>query len=305
MRNRIVSVVGPTASGKTELSIEIANKFNCEILSTDSRQLYRELNIGVAKPSDFQLSNTIHHFIGTHSIEKPVSAGQFGIEARDFCKTYFEKNSTLVLVGGSNFYSDALTEGLDDLPTNLNVKNQIESEYEKYGLSHLQSEINQLDSNALMNVDLKNPRRLIRILEILRINQHAEEKFPKISSKENVNADIFRVIVDWKRQDLYDRINSRVDKMLEKGLLEEVKGLIPFSNLTVLKTVGYSELFDYFEGKSSLNYAIDKIKQHTRNYAKRQMTWLNRYPSLVRLDPYRKDILIDQFMEEYKKWNNN
>ena len=301
MRNNIISVIGPTASGKTKLSIQLALHFNCEILSCDSRQLYKELNIGVAKPTISELSEVKHNFIGTHDIEKPISAAEYANQAAEFCEDYFIKKSNLILVGGSGFYADALTEGLDNYPVDPEIKNDIETHFQKYGLNFLLNEIENINSDVLKNLDIQNPRRVIRALEILKIKQNTNH-FERSSEKTNFNDfKVTRFLINWKRADLYDRINSRVDLMIENGLLDEAKHLKPMCHLPSLNTVGYKELFDYLDEKCSFVTAVEKIKQHSRNYAKRQLTWLNKYQSIIHLDPYSNKPLLDQSLIQLKK----
>ena len=305
MKNKIFSILGPTASGKTKLSIEIAQKYKAEILSSDSRQFYKELNIGVAKPTQIELNTVKHHFINSHSIQKPLSAGQYSKESLEFCKNYFLKNNFLILVGGSGLFTDALTIGIDDLPSNFSLNEQIALEYEKFGIDYLIHRIKTMDASVLGEVDLKNPRRLIRALEILTLQKEDKMNVNHEKSMNNDFFDVFRCFINWKRADLYDRINLRVDQMMEMGLLEEAKNLYPVRKSRALKTVGYQELFDFIENKCSLTDAVDKIKQHSRNYAKRQLTWLKRYDEVYSLDPYSSVSLVEQFNDKISIWNEN
>ena len=271
MKKRILAILGPTASGKTRLSVEIAKKFQAEIISADSRQFYRELNVGVAKPNSSELAEVKHHFINSHSILKPLTAGQYAKEALSCCKSYFKIKDVLVLVGGSGLYVDALLEGLDDLPTNQELQKQINQWYLAEGIEGLILRIEAINASALTTIDIQNPRRLIRLLEVLIL---LNGDVNSVESKQNTQRDfeVIRFYIQWKREELYERINERVEDMIRDGLENEVKELLPFKNLKPLQTVGYREFFDYFNGEYTRETAVSKIQQHTRNYAKRQLT---------------------------------
>ncbi len=297
MKGRIISLLGPTASGKTKLSLEVASHFATEIISADSRQFYKELDIGVAKPSLQELNTIKHHFINSHSIHKPLSAGEFAKQGLPFCLNFLESKKELVLVGGSGLYADALLDGLDDLPHDKVLQKEINELYEVAGIDGLLARINAIDESSLRKVDIHNPRRLIRLLELLILSKNKfENNTPVIDNQRNFSVE--RFYINWNRQDLYDRINFRVDEMLKEGLENEVWRLIPYKNSRALQTVGYKEFFDYFDGELSRQDAISKIKQHTRNYAKRQLTWLNKYDTIFVLDPYSNISLLNQVLEK-------
>jgi tRNA dimethylallyltransferase len=292
LKKIIIVLQGTTASGKTSLSIEIAKMLNADILSADSRQFYKELEIGVARPNINELSQVRHHFIASHSIHEAITAATFSKEARRFTEDYFKHKDILIVVGGSGMYIDAYLYGLDDLPKDTRVMREILKAYEQHGTQYLINEIQSLDENALKNIDIQNPRRLMRLLEVLRISG-LPLKSQQTGDLKPINIPFLRFSIDWSRKDLYDRINSRVDAMLENGLEKEVNALKSFSNLSPLQTVGYQE-WTTFENSRTL--AIEKIKQHTRNYAKRQLTWLNKYEDLQRLNPYLDISLKEQMI---------
>lgn len=268
----IIAVVGPTAVGKTARAIEIAQKFQTEIVSADSRQVYREMNIGVARPSVEELSAVPHHFIASHSIHQPLTAGQFEREALETLSNLFQVHDTVVVVGGSGLYIKALVEGLDNLPKDDQVRAGLMEEGESVGWDQLSKKLEELDPEYARTADLKNPRRLVRALEVMAITG---KKFSELRLKAALERPFTTTYenMEMDRSELYDRINRRVDDMMELGLLEEVRTLISFQRLEPLQTVGYAEFFPYFDGEYSLDFAVDKVKQHSRNYAKRQLTW--------------------------------
>ena len=294
---KIIIVQGPTASGKTALSIALAKHFNTEIISGDSRQFYEEMIIGTARPSIEELKTVKHHFISSHSIHNEFNTAEFSREARLLCENLFETKDHVILVGGSGMYIDALTFGLDDITANEAIRQSLNQTFENEGLAILVNELHEKDPEFCLSADLKNPVRVIRALEVIRMTNQPYSSQRK-GFKNDLPYDIVRFSIAWKREDLYDRINLRVDDMITNGLVEEVIGLQKFQSLSPLKTLGYSEIFEVLNNKCSLETAIEKIKQHSRNYAKRQMTWLRRYSDVKYLDPYSKDTLISQAMEK-------
>ena len=290
---KLIIVQGPTASGKTALSIALAHHFNTEIISGDSRQFYQEMIIGTARPSIEELSMVKHHFISSHSIKNEFNTADFSREARLLCENLFETKDHVILVGGSGMYIDALTFGLDDITANEAIRQSLNQIYENQGLAILVNELKEKDPEFCLSADLKNPVRVIRALEVIRMTNQPYSSQRK-GFKNDLPYDIVRFSIAWKREDLYDRINLRVDEMISNGLVEEVKGLQQFQSNSPLKTLGYSEIFDVINNKCTLETAIEKIKQHSRNYAKRQMTWLRRYSDVHYLDPYSKNTLISQ-----------
>ena len=274
MQNKVIVVAGPTASGKTALSIEIAQKLNTEIINCDSRQLYQELNIGVARPTREELNAVKHHFVAEFSIFSPVSAGSFSSAARLMLHRIVKEKGTVVVCGGTGLYLKALLHGFDDLPeVNSEIRQKVNRIYENEGIPALIQAIEQLDSEAVNSQMRQNPARLKRTLELLwqspgkklvdlRKNQEKLLPYP---------TDI--ICINHQKEALYARINERVDQMIEAGLKKEARELFPYKHLESLKTVGYSEYFRHFEGELNEEECINLIKQHTRNYAKRQVTW--------------------------------
>jgi tRNA dimethylallyltransferase len=269
----LIIVGGPTASGKTALAIEIAKHFNTEIISADSRQCFREMNIGTAKPSEEELAQIKHHFINTLSVSEDVNAGLFCDYAHQIIAELAQTKSHVVITGGTGLYIKALLEGLDDLPAiPEDFRNALKLEYLNKGLPFFTEELKQKDPDHYKNVDLNNPSRVLRAIELIRFTSMPYSAL--INKKEGSKKyNSINLCIDLPRETLYERINLRVDKMIEKGLVSEVESLKDYRNQSALRTVGYAELFDFFDGKSTLEKAIELIKQHSRNYAKRQLTW--------------------------------
>ena len=270
---KIISVVGTTGIGKTKLAIDLAKYFHTEIISCDSRQFYREMNIGTATPAPEELAEVPHHFIGNLSVENYYSIGQYEREALDKLDYLFQKYDIVILVGGSMMYEKAILQGLHSLPE-ANPENQLKLNqiFAKDGLAPLQKMLLEDDPEYYKLVDLENPRRLFRALDI--IWQTGKSYTENISSQITARAfDVVRIGIEAPREIIYERINKRVDQMVERGLVEEAKSLISFQNNTALQTVGYSELFKYFEGKWPLEFALEEIKKNSRRFAKRQLTW--------------------------------
>jgi len=294
---KLIIVQGPTASGKTALSIALAKHFNTEIISGDSRQFYQEMIIGTARPSIEELSMVKHHFISSHSIHNEFNTADFSREARGICANLFESKDYVILVGGSGMYLDALTFGLDEIAADETIRQSLNQTFENDGLDVLVNELRIKDPEFCLSADLKNPVRVIRALEVIRMTNQPYS-IQRKGFKNDLPYDIVRFSIAWKREDLYDRINLRVDEMITNGLVDEVNGLQQFKSLSPLKTLGYSEIFEVFDNKCSLETAIENIKQHTRNYAKRQMTWLRRYSSVHYLDPYSNVQLFSQAIDK-------
>jgi tRNA dimethylallyltransferase len=275
MPNLIV-IAGPTASGKTDLSIKLAEAYNAEIISADARQFYRKMDIGTAKPEPHQLAQVKHHFIDILEPNEDYNAGKFEDEGLQFLTEYFKRKENCIMVGGSGMYLNAITEGFDDLPsTPVAIREKYNQLFTQQGIEHLQQLLKKADPDYYEEVDLNNKQRVQRALEAIEVSGSA---FSKLRTKQSQQRpfSIFKVLLNPPREDLYKRINHRVDTMLESGLLAEVKSLYNFKSCNALKTVGYQELFDFLDGKRSFDEAVDKIKQHTRNYAKRQNTWFKK-----------------------------
>lgn len=274
MKNKnLISVVGPTGIGKTRLAIDLAKHFNTEIVSCDSRQFFKEMKIGTAAPSNEELAEAPHHFIGNLSVEDYYSIGQYERDALKKLNELFEKYDTVILVGGSMMYEKAVIEGLNDLPE-ANEENQkkLQEILDNEGIEKLQEILKELDPEYFAVVDFHNHRRLLRAIDVIwQTNKKYSEQIAV--SQDSRDFKTIRIGIEAPREELYDRINRRVDIMLEKGLIEEVKGLEKHKHLTALNTVGYAELFKYFDEEWDLEFAISEIKKNSRRYAKRQLTW--------------------------------
>lgn len=280
--NKLIVVVGPTAIGKTAKAIELAKHFGCEIISADSRQFYQEMTIGTAVPSAEELSAVKHHFVQHISINDSYSVGQFERDALSCLDSLFEKNQTQIMVGGSGLYIDAVTQGLDNFPkVDENIKNQVQRNYEQSGLVYLQNELKQRDFSFYTKIEqenpqtLQNPQRMIRYVSVCMAKNKPYSSYLK-KEKIQRNFEPIYIGLTADREVIYDRINQRVDIMINNGLLKEVENLYPYKNNNALQTVGYRELFNFFEDKLSLEEAIEEIKKNTRRFAKRQLTWFNR-----------------------------
>ena len=285
----LIYISGPTGVGKTDLSIEIAKKFNTEIVSCDSRQFYKELKIGTSPPSNNQLAEVKHHFIHNKNIQDVYNVGKYEKEAISKLNSLFEKNESIVLVGGSGLYANSVIYGIDDFPDiPVKIRNKIIQEYESKGIKSLQNRLKLLDSKYCEEVDLNNKNRLIRAIEII---EYTGQKFSDLrtNKKKYRNFKTHIIVIECEREILYERINQRVNKMIKEGLEEEVFNLKSYKNLNTLNTVGYKEFFSYFEDKLSYSDTVNKIKQNTRNYAKRQITWFNKYKKSIKVH-YKEDV---------------
>jgi len=277
-----IVIVGPTASGKTSLSLLAARHFNTSIISADSRQCYRELNIGVARPSEAELSECRHYFINSHSIHENVDTVVFEQEALAAAETIFNENKLVIVTGGTGLYVKVFCEGIDDIPlTDPDTKEMVEQAWKQGGIARLQEWLNEIDPVFLMQMKEKGNRaRMMRAIEVRLSSGKSILEFREGAKKKRPFA-IKKVGIHWPRELLYQRINNRVEDMMGSGLLKEAEALYPFRHLKALQTVGYQELFDYLDGKYILDEAVEKIKQHTRNFAKRQMTWFRKDPDIT------------------------
>jgi tRNA dimethylallyltransferase len=275
-KRTLVVIGGPTASGKTQAAAVLAKHFGTEVISADSRQFYREMRIGTARPSEAELQGVKHHFLGHLEIEHTWSAGQFAREAEPVLQELLNRKGIAILVGGSGLYIDALTKGLDPLPSSdPRLRERLQRRLAQNGLSDLLKELEKLDPSTYQHMDRSNPHRVIRALEVCQLTgkpYSAQRTAP--SDRQDMR--IVRIALDLPRTDLYRGIDARVDRMMADGLLAEVRGLIPHKNANALRTVGYRQLFEHLAGSMTLEGSVTLIKQHTRNYAKRQMTWLRR-----------------------------
>lgn len=272
----VIVIAGPTAVGKTEAAIKVAEKYNCPIISGDSRQCYKELNIGVARPSLKELETATHYFIATHSITENFSAADFEKYAIEISEQLFKKHDKIILTGGTGLYLKAFCEGLDEIPPiDAEIREHINFSFQQFGIERLLQELKNEDPEFYEKGEVQNPRRIMRALEVFRQTGKSILQFQRKEKKER-NFNIIKFGLELPREKLYENINSRVDKMIAEGLEEEVRSLMKFKNLNALQTVGYRELFGYLEGKYTREKAIELIKQNTRHYAKRQMTWFKK-----------------------------
>jgi tRNA dimethylallyltransferase len=280
--NYLITIIGPTAIGKTSLSIALAQHFKCDIISCDSRQFFKEMRIGTAVPNDEELASATHHFIQDKSIFENYTVGDFEKEAIQKLDELFLKNSIQILVGGSGLYVDAILKGFDDFPDIDNsVREKINTDFEELGIVYLQQQLKKLDADFYQNIELENPQtlqnpqRMKRFVEVCLGTGKPYSSF--LNQKKNQRGFTPIIIgLEAEREIMYNRINQRVDIMIAEGLIKEAEGLLPNKELNALQTVGYRELFDYFEGKSTLDFAIEEIKKNTRRFSKRQLTWFKR-----------------------------
>lgn len=284
MNKKLISIVGATGIGKTRLAIKVAKHFETEILSCDARQFFREIPIGTAAPDAEELASAPHHFIGHLSVEEDYSIGQYEIDALEKLSALFQKYDIAVQVGGSGMYEKALTEGLNNLPE-ANEENQrkLQKIWDNEGIEALQNLLKQADEEYYYQVDKENPRRLLRALDIIwqtgkTYTENIAQPLPKR------DFEIVRIGIMADREIIYDRINRRVDKMMRMGLLAEAEKMLPFRQKTALQTVGYTELFKYFDGEWTLDFAVEEIKKNSRRYAKRQLTWLRKLDNIYWID---------------------
>ena len=293
---QLIVIEGATASGKTALGVALAQHLNTVVISADSRQFYKEIAIGTAKPSAEEMQGVPHYFVDSHSIHQPVSAAQFAQEALDLLQTTLKDYQNIVVVGGSGLFIDALCIGLDPIPTDPEMQLQLRAELEQHGLAPLLSELQQTDPDYFAEVDRDNSVRILRALEVIRSTgkPFSEWRQNKPAPRPFTTR---RFVIEHPREQLYSRINQRVDNMLAAGLLDEVKAVYPFKELASLQTVGYNELFAYLDGTADWKTSVDKIKQHTRNYAKRQLTWFKRHPEAVWIPYNEPKIMLQEILQ--------
>nr|WP_143715688.1 tRNA (adenosine(37)-N6)-dimethylallyltransferase MiaA [Pedobacter heparinus] len=293
----LIVIVGPTGIGKTALAISLARHFSTEIISADSRQFFKEMEIGTAKPSAEELSAAPHHFINSHSIKTFFSTGDFEVQAIELISQLFKEHDLLIMVGGSGLYIDAVCKGLDDLPeTDLNIREQLNQQLAAEGLESIKKMLSEADPEYYQKVDQSNPQRIIRGLEFY-LSTGTKLSAHLTNSKKVRPFNIIKIGLNMQRPELYQRINQRVDQMMEMGLLDEVKSLLPYRKYNALHTVGYTELFSYLDGEITLQQAIDHIKQNTRRFAKRQLTWFRRDDSTAWFQPGQGAAVIKYIIE--------
>lgn len=280
--NYLITIIGPTAIGKTSLSIALAQHFNCDIISCDSRQFFKEMLIGTAVPSEEELALAMHHFIQNKSIFEKFTVGDFEKEAIAKLDELFLENNIQIMVGGSGLYLDAILKGFDNFPdVNYSIREVINAHYKELGINYLQDKLKELDANYYQQLKLENPQTLQnpqRMKRFVEVCLGTGKPYSSFTGQKKNQRRFTPILIglDADREIMYDRINQRVDSMIKEGLVKEAEGLFPNKELNALQTVGYRELFDYFEGKITLDFAIDEIKKNTRRFSKRQLTWFKR-----------------------------
>lgn len=285
MKKNLIIIAGPTAVGKTALAIELAQHYGCPVISADSRQFYKEMSIGTAKPTVAEMQDVAHYFIDHISIQDSYNVGQYERDAINLIDTLFKEHEQLIVVGGSGLYINAIMNGVDEfeeIPTH--IREGLIKDFEEKGIVYLQEQLKHRDEAYYGQVDLNNPQRLIRALEVC---IHTNKSFSQFRTniKKERSFDIFPILINTNREALYAKINHRVDVMMQQGLMNEVKALYLFKQLNALNTVGYKELFDVIDEKASLEDAVNLIKQNTRRYAKRQLTWFNHQGDFESFEP--------------------
>jgi tRNA dimethylallyltransferase len=301
MPKTLLILLGPTGVGKTDLSIDIALYYNTEIISCDSRQIYKEMSIGTAVPGRQTLETIPHHFIRSHSIHDYYNASKFEIEVLERLNSLFQKKEIVLMTGGSMMYIDALCKGIDDLPEiDVELRSSLMERMENEGIESLRNELRYHDPLYYNEVDLRNPKRILHALEICLMTGKPYSSF-RINQTKQRPFNIIKLGLNLDREVLYNRINQRVDKMFDEGLEQEALNLYPFRNLNSLNTVGYRELFDYFEGKITIDEAKEKIKANSRKYARKQLTWFRRDPEITWFTPDMKNEIIAYTNEQLRK----
>ncbi|MCF2736825.1 tRNA (adenosine(37)-N6)-dimethylallyltransferase MiaA [Bacteroides caecigallinarum] len=292
-KKTLIVLIGPTGVGKTDLSIKIAEKYGSPIISADSRQLYSDLKIGTAAPTEEYLKRVKHYFVGTLKLTDYYSAAQYESEVISLLEELFKSNNTILLTGGSMMYIDAICKGIDDIPTvDSETRQMMMEKYEKEGLDRLCDELKLLDPEYYSTVDLKNPKRVIHALEICYMTGKTYTSF-RTGNKKQRPFDIIKIGLCRDREELYERINKRVDIMIKEGLVDEVKSVYEYRNLNSLNTVGYKEIIQYLEGNCTLEFAIEKIKQNSRIYSRKQMTWFKRDNDITWFHPDKEEEIME------------
>lgn len=292
MSKTLIVIAGPTAIGKTSLAIRLADYYKTEIISADSRQFYREMSIGTAKPSEAELNSVKHHFINSHSIHDPFNAGDYEREVIELLNKLFKDHDQVILAGGSGLFINAVCNGFDELPAaSEETRNELNRLLSEKGIEYLRERLKKADPVYFAEVDLNNPQRVIRALEVYESTGKAFSTYrSRIKKKRPFN--IIKIALNTSRTKLYEQINSRVDQMVQSGLIEEVKTLRSYSHLNALNTVGYKEILEYLDGEYQQEEAIEKIKQNTRRFAKRQITWFKKSEDMMWFEPVEVEAIV-------------
>ena len=289
----LVVIAGPTAVGKTAIAIELAKHYNTVIVSADSRQFFREMSIGTAKPNGDELATVQHYFINSHSIQEPFSVGDFEKQALALLAELFKAHDVVIMAGGSGLYIKAICEGFDELPVaDTGIRHRLNQDYTELGIMHLQQRLKKVDPDYYEQVDIHNPQRIIRALEVFETTGKPISSY-RTSAQNQRPFRIVKIGLNLPRDILYQQINHRADQMVENGLVAEAQSLFFYRHLNALNTVGYSELFDYFDNKISLETAIELIKQNTRHFAKRQLTWFRKDKDFHWFEADDEDVLLN------------
>ena len=296
-RPTLLVMLGPTGVGKTNISLLMAEHLGCPIVSSDSRQFYRELKIGTAAPTEGQLGRVKHYFIGTHSIHDEYNAGQYEKDAIQLLDELFKKYPVVMLVGGSMMYIDAICNGMDDIPTvDPETRAFWQKEYADFGLKYIQNELERLDPLYFNHVDILNPKRILHALEICSVTGQPYSNL-RTGQRKLRDFNILKIGLNRPRPELYERINARVDEMMAEGLLQEAERFYQYKTLNTLNTVGYKEIYEYMDGNCTLDFAVNMIKQDSRRYAKRQMTWFNRDKEIMWFHPEELESKIELIIQ--------
>lgn len=292
LRGKLFVLVGPTGVGKTDISLMLAKRLGCDIVSCDSRQMFREMRIGTAAPTDEQLAEVKHHFVACRSINEPYSAGQFELDAIPVIEAEIARTGSALLTGGSMLYADAICRGIDDLPTiDAETRQSVADFYEHHGIEGIRRRLRQLDPEHYAEVDLKNAKRMMHALEVMQMTGRKFSELRTNRVKER-SFDIVKIGLNRPRAELYERINQRTLQMMEQGLEQEARSLYPFRQLNALNTVGYKELFNYFDGTWTRDFAIGMIQQNTRRYAKKQLSWFGRDQEIKWFHPDEEEKIL-------------
>ncbi|MEO9964504.1 MAG: tRNA (adenosine(37)-N6)-dimethylallyltransferase MiaA [Reichenbachiella sp.] len=298
-QNLLVVIAGPTAVGKTSVSLSLAQYFHGEIISADSRQFYREMEIGTAKPAQEELNSIAHHFVNSHSIQEDYDAGSFARDAEPLLDSLFTKNKVQFMVGGSGLYIKAFCDGLDEMPeVPKEIRNELNEEFRTSGLEPMLAELKRSDPEYYEVVDKYNPQRVIRGVEVLRATGKPYSQFRKDNVKKSHDFRILKIGLSLDREVLYDRIDQRMDVMIEEGLFEEAESLYPMRSQNALQTVGYKEIFDFIEGQYDKDEAVRLLKRNSRRYAKRQLTWFRKDPEFHWFQPNQMEAIIARIEQE-------